>query len=95
MKSVNDQAYKRFLERLRAARKGAHVSQEQLADRLDKHQTYVSKVETGERFLNLLEYLLWAREIGADPMELLKDLAEEVAGRRPPKRRTLLNRQTG
>lgn len=91
LKSINDAAYGRFLERLRAARMQAKISQEQLAERLDRHQTYVSKIESGARLLDLMEYLRWAREIDANPMTLLEPLANEVQSRKRPRKRTMLN----
>jgi transcriptional regulator with XRE-family HTH domain len=90
VKPINDAAYARFLARLRSARQQARISQEYLAEQLQKHQTFVSKVENGERLLDLLEYLRWAREIGVDPMDLLRPLADEVQARRRPRKRTLL-----
>jgi transcriptional regulator with XRE-family HTH domain len=83
LKSIHDAAYRRFLAKLIAARNAADISQQELATRLGKHQTYVSKVERGDRFLDLLEFLLWTRELGADPVELLADLAREVQQRKP------------
>jgi transcriptional regulator with XRE-family HTH domain len=83
LKSIYDAAYKRFLAKLRDARNRADISQQELAKRLRKHQTYVSKVEKGDRFLDLMEFLLWARELGADPVELLADLSREVQQRKP------------
>ena len=90
VKPINDAAYARFLERLKAARKQAGISQELLASRLQKHQTFVSKVENGERLLDLVEYLRWAREIDADALKLLQPLADGLQGRRRPRKRTPL-----
>ncbi|MFD1579278.1 helix-turn-helix transcriptional regulator [Ramlibacter ginsenosidimutans] len=73
-----------------SARRHAQISQEQLAGRLHKHQPFVSEVENGERLLDLLEYLRWATEIDADPMELLKDLVAEVEARGRLRKRTQL-----
>ncbi|MBK6005943.1 hypothetical protein JJB11_07530 [Ramlibacter ginsenosidimutans] len=50
----------------------------------------MSEVENGERLLDLLEYLRWATEIDADPMELLKDLVAEVEARGRLRKRTQL-----
>lgn len=82
MKSINDAAYQRFLGSMRDARTEAGISQQELATRLGRHQTYVSKVEKGERALDLLEFLRWARELGRDPLDLLRGLALEVQQRK-------------
>lgn len=82
LKSVNDAAYLRFLAKLRAARAEANISQEELARRLSKHQTYVSKIERGERLLDLMEFLYWARGLEMDPLALLAGFATEIQTRR-------------
>ena len=83
MKTINDPSYLRFLIKLRDARIAAHISQEELARRLRKHQTFVSKIETAQRTLDLLDFLIWAREIGSEPKGLLEDFIEEVQHRKP------------
>lgn len=90
LKTVHDPDYKRFLTGLRQAREAAGLNQGELAKRLGKHQTFVSKIETAQRTLDLLDFLRWARETGADPLELMQDLADTVLARRgefPTKRR--------
>ena len=47
--------YRTFLERLRAARKTAGLTQWDVARRLGKPQSYISKSESGERRLDVLE----------------------------------------
>jgi transcriptional regulator with XRE-family HTH domain len=86
LKSINDPRYLRFLERLVAARKESGITQQELAARLKRHQTYVSKVERGERLLDLFEFLHWARGLNADALELLRELVREVNEGRPRRR---------
>ncbi len=71
-------AYKDFRERLKAARIDAGISQAYLAKRLDRHQTYVSLVELGQRHLDPLELVKWCMYIGADPANLVATLASKV-----------------
>lgn len=47
--------YQRFLERLRAAREAAGLTQVEVARRLGRPQSYVSKSESGERRLDVVE----------------------------------------
>ena len=44
-----------FLKRLREARQKSGLSQAEVAERIGKTQSYVSKVETGERRVDFLE----------------------------------------
>lgn len=46
-------------QRLRQARLSAGLSQADLAERLDKPQSFVAKVETQERRLDLIEFVKW------------------------------------
>lgn len=82
LKTINDPHYKQFLAKLRQAREAANLSQEELALRLGKHQTYVSKIETAQRTLDLLDYLRWTKETGSDALELLQELSDRFHGRR-------------
>jgi transcriptional regulator with XRE-family HTH domain len=54
-------AYKEFTKRLVAARKNAGLTQVQVAQRLRKSHTYVSKCELGERRVDFVELQQFAR----------------------------------
>lgn len=56
--------YEAMLERLRSARTEAGLTQVEVATKLDVMQTYVSKVETGERRLDPFELEELARLYG-------------------------------
>lgn len=58
------------------AREGAGVSQEELAERLGRPQSYISKSELGKRRLDVIEFLTFARAVGYDPYDLLRELEE-------------------
>jgi len=53
------------------ARKGAELSQEELARRLRRSQSFIAKIEVGERRLDVLEFIEIARALNRDPSELL------------------------
>lgn len=61
MGSIYSPAYQRFLRRLREARARVKLSQRQAAARLRKPQSYVSKCETGERRVDVVELQGFAR----------------------------------
>lgn len=54
-KSVYSKEYKDIIERLKTARIEAGFSQQEVADKLGKPQSYVSKIESGERRLDVAE----------------------------------------
>ncbi|GBE29103.1 helix-turn-helix protein [bacterium BMS3Bbin04] len=53
-------------------RKHYGLTQVELAKRLKSSQSFVSKYERGERRLDVLEFILIAKAIGADPAELIR-----------------------
>lgn len=71
--------YKRLRELLIESREAAGVTQRELAARLKKPQSYVSKFERGERRLDVIEFFDVVSAIGAEPFKLLRKLF------RPPK----------
>lgn len=73
-KSVHTRPYSEFLTRLIEARRDAGLTQQELAERLSRPQSYVSKYERGERRLDVLEFVDVARAIGTDPCSLLEGL---------------------
>ncbi|HCT6680371.1 TPA: helix-turn-helix transcriptional regulator [Pseudomonas aeruginosa] len=68
-----------MLELLIDARKRAQLSQAQLAVRLRKPQSFVSKYERGERRLDVIELLHVCHEVGTDIHEMIRRL--EALGR--------------
>lgn len=56
--SVHSDAYRAFCRALVDARKGAGLSQAQLARRLGKPASFVGKYEVGERRLDVIEVMV-------------------------------------
>lgn len=54
-KSVHSEDYGKIIQRLREARLKANLSQQDVANRLGKPQSYISKIESGERRLDVAE----------------------------------------
>jgi transcriptional regulator with XRE-family HTH domain len=53
------------------ARKGAGISQQELARRLKRSQSFIAKIEVGERRIDVVEFIEVARALGREPTELL------------------------
>lgn len=66
--------YKRFQELLVVARKNAGLSQEALAERIGQPQSVVSKIESGVRRLDVVEFMAVMEAMDADPIDLIKKL---------------------
>ena len=68
--------YDRLRQVLAETRKEAGVTQEELAARLGRPQTFVSKIERGVRGVDLLEFLEILRALGADPNTVIKRIEQ-------------------
>ena len=77
-KSVHTKNYVRFLELLIKARRDANVTQEQVAEKLNRPQSFVSKYENGERRVDLVEFLEIAQAVGFDPVAFVRILTSSV-----------------
>ncbi len=72
-------AEKKLQQALLEARKKANLSQVELALRLKRPQSFVSKYERGERRLDVIEFRQVAVALGIDPIRLLRKLYEEIS----------------
>lgn len=59
-----------------SARKAVNITQVELAARLGRPQSYVSKVERGERRLDAIEFCQVAEALGHDPATLLREFLD-------------------
>lgn len=59
---------------LTKARTNAGLTQRELARRLDRAHSFVGKIESGERQLNVLEFCDYASALGADAADLLRSV---------------------
>lgn len=73
-KSVFTGRYARLRGLLAAAREKAGLTQAELAAKLSRPQSYVSKYERGERRLDIIEFLDVARAIGVPPARILRQI---------------------
>jgi transcriptional regulator with XRE-family HTH domain len=81
-KSIYTTRYDQFRQLLVEARKTAGLTQVDLAKRLKRPQSFVSKFERGERRLDVIEFLDIAETVGIDPYKFLSKVAEQPQQRR-------------
>jgi len=60
-KTLYSEDYREIIKRLKKARIDACLAQQEVADKLSKPQSYVSKIESGERRLDVLEIKKFAQ----------------------------------
>lgn len=71
MASVYSEEYQRVITALKNARKARGITQAQLAEALGKPQSFIAKVENGERRLDVVEFVHLARLVGLEPSEII------------------------
>lgn len=69
--------HKRLIAEVRAARESAGLSQRQLAARLKRSDSYISKIEAGERRLEVCEFLDVCAALSVDAGEILARVKSE------------------
>ena len=72
--SIFTQRYNRFRISLIEARKAKAIPQAELATKLRRPQSFVSKYERGERRLDVVEFFEVAKALGINPIAFLKEL---------------------
>ncbi|WP_304270962.1 helix-turn-helix domain-containing protein [Brevundimonas naejangsanensis] len=77
--SIFTQRHQEFIAFIASVRKAAEITQVELAERLGKPQSFVSKVERGERRLDVIEFCQVAEALGREPAELLRHFITSVA----------------
>jgi transcriptional regulator with XRE-family HTH domain len=77
-KSVHSTEQLALRELLIEARDRSGLTQHKLARRLGTHQSFVAKYEGGERRLDVIEFVVIARAIGADPVRMLRSLTAKM-----------------
>lgn len=70
---------------LQEERERANLTQVVLAKRLGKAQSFVSSYESGQRRIDLLEFLLIAEALQADPSKVFADIVQAKGRARPQK----------
>lgn len=71
-KSIHTEKYRLLLDWLIRARKDVKLTQQQVAKKLGRPQSFVAKYEGGERRLDLVEFVEIAKILKADPREAIR-----------------------
>jgi transcriptional regulator with XRE-family HTH domain len=77
-KSLFTRKHTQLRKLLTQARKDAKLTQTQLAERLNRRQAYISRIERGERRIDVVEFLDLTHAIGLNPVKFLADFEHRV-----------------
>ncbi len=73
-RGIHDDRYRRLMDALAMARQHAGLTQSDLAEKLGRRQQFVSKYESGERRLDMVEFVDIARALGLDAAKLVGEI---------------------
>lgn len=77
-KSLFSKGYTTFLRHLRAAREEADITQDELAARLRKTQSFISKCERGERRIDVIELRSFCKAMKVSFVDFISALDSEL-----------------
>lgn len=77
--SVHTAPYRRLRQLLVRLRREAGMTQAELASAVNKPQSFISKIESGERRLDIIELIQILSVLRADPHSFIDDLARRKA----------------
>jgi len=85
--SVHSPRYEALTKALTAARREAGLTQAEAGEALGRPQSYISKVEAGERRLDVVELLDLLEVLGTDPAVVIEQVQRVGRRKRSARRR--------
>ncbi|MAS88107.1 MAG: transcriptional regulator [Micavibrio sp.] len=76
MKSIYKKNYQKLTALLVAARKQTGITQQALAEALNKPQSYIAKIENNERRLDIIEFMMICEALNIQYQNILEQLKE-------------------
>lgn len=77
-RAQHDAAYRAVCELLREARESAGLTQRDLATRLNRPRSFISKIEQAERRMDVVELVRWCRGCGVEPLKFFATAIRKV-----------------
>lgn len=77
-KTIFTGANQQVVTMLRQARIDAGLKQSEVAARIGRDQSWISLIEGSQRRVDVVEFIEIARAIGAEPVELFRQLAGRI-----------------
>lgn len=74
-KTLGSDRHKALIAFLIEKREAAGMTQAQLAERLGEYQSFVARLESGQRRIDVVEFIELGRIIGFDPAEAVGTIA--------------------
>lgn len=78
MNSIKSSEYKHVLASLVSMRKLAGLTQRQLAQRLKREHSFVWRIETGQRRIDVIEFYWLCKAIKQNPVTMYRNLVKAI-----------------
>lgn len=76
MRTIQDPRHQALVELLIAERKRAGLRQIDVAQRIGQSQGWIAHIESGQRRVDVVEFLELAQAIGFDPLRVLRRIRQ-------------------
>ncbi len=76
-KTLGTERHRALIALLVEKREASGLTQTELADKLGEYQSFVARLESGQRRVDVIEFLELARILNFDPLDALGRLAKE------------------
>ncbi|BAB48434.1 helix-turn-helix transcriptional regulator [Mesorhizobium sp. AD1-1] len=77
VKTLGTLRHKSLITMLIAKREASGLTQTELAEKLGEYQSFVARLESGQRRVDVVEFIDLAKILGFDPSSAIKRLAAE------------------
>lgn len=78
MTSIYSNDYQMVIKALRDARIACGITQQEVASAFGRPQSFIAKVESGERRLDVVEFVHFCRAVSVDPVSILEKLLRDT-----------------
>lgn len=73
-KTLSTNRHQKLIKLLIEKREAANITQTELATVLGQYQSYVARLESGQRRVDVIEYIELSNVLDFDPLETLSDI---------------------
>ena len=78
IRSLRTPAHRALMRALVGVRRGLGLTQQEVADRLNRPQSYIAKLEVGERRLDAVELVEFCEALDVEPMVILDPMRKAL-----------------
>jgi transcriptional regulator with XRE-family HTH domain len=81
-KTIHSRSHHILIAKIRALRESFGLTQKELADKIGVDQTFISKIETGDRRVDLIELREICLSLGTSLEDFIKSLEADISNER-------------